>query len=343
MKINNLQGLRFLAFLLVFLNHTYGIIGIEKIFDFGARGVEIFFILSGYLTAYNYHGKIMDASIRGSILYASKKLKKFYLLHFVTFLAFLFLAVIKFYRTGMLSESIEKFLLNIFLNITLLKSWYYASAFSFNGVTWFLSSILFSYLFAPKVVNIFFNKKCSTVFFYFVFLFVIKLICDTIGYKILSYSCMGFVLYVNPFYRFIEFLLGYMSFLLFKSIELKEINISALQLIFLAFYFCSCVYFDNIWVPSLFVLCEIMLIFLSTLQRGVLDSILGNSFFVYLGNISFELYIFHCVVIEYILKLKNFFQLNYLNGYMILLLIFGITVYLSTVFRKVERKKCIEV
>lgn len=43
-KLNSIQGLRFIAFLLVFLNHSFWYLGMSKFFDFGARGVEIFFL-----------------------------------------------------------------------------------------------------------------------------------------------------------------------------------------------------------------------------------------------------------------------------------------------------------
>ncbi len=40
--LNNLQGLRFLAFILVYLNHAYWMVSSSKLFDYGARGVEVF-------------------------------------------------------------------------------------------------------------------------------------------------------------------------------------------------------------------------------------------------------------------------------------------------------------
>lgn len=36
---------------MIFLNHAGWLISDTKYFDFGARGVEIFFILSGYMMA----------------------------------------------------------------------------------------------------------------------------------------------------------------------------------------------------------------------------------------------------------------------------------------------------
>ena len=92
-KLNNLQGLRFIGFLLIFLNHSYWDLGIGKVFDFGARGVEIFFVLSGYLVAYNYTDKDLDSSFKGSLNYVYKKLKKFYALHLVTFVCFFYYTV----------------------------------------------------------------------------------------------------------------------------------------------------------------------------------------------------------------------------------------------------------
>lgn len=62
--------------MLIFLNHSYGYLGISKVFDFGARGVEIFFVLSGFLVAYNYADKDLDSSLKGSLIYMLRKVKK---------------------------------------------------------------------------------------------------------------------------------------------------------------------------------------------------------------------------------------------------------------------------
>ena len=99
-KLNSLQGLRLLAFLLIYLNHSFWLLGIGKIFDFGARGVEIFFVLSGFLVAYNYGDRVFDCSWKNCTLYAYNKLKKFYILHFITFLLFLYYPIKEYIRGG---------------------------------------------------------------------------------------------------------------------------------------------------------------------------------------------------------------------------------------------------
>ena len=75
MKLNNLQGIRFIGFVLIFLTHSYFIITDNKLFDYGARGVEIFFVLSGYLIAYNHSDKEIKSSFKDSLAYVYRKVK----------------------------------------------------------------------------------------------------------------------------------------------------------------------------------------------------------------------------------------------------------------------------
>lgn len=157
MKVfNNLQGLRFVAFALVFLNHTYWYLGMnKKIFDFGARGVEIFFVLAGFLVAYHYSDKELDCTLKGSFSCMYSKLKKFYVLHLMTFVCFFSTPFRKFLKGQLTEIQSMEFWVNSILNITLMKSWYPPAKFTFNGPTWFLSSILFAYFLVPSIVKFF--------------------------------------------------------------------------------------------------------------------------------------------------------------------------------------------
>lgn len=304
-RFNNLQGLRALGFLFIFLNHCYWLISKTKPFDFGARGVEIFFVLSGFLIAYHYSDKNLPGSWKDSWAFMIQKLKKFYVLHIITFLVMLVYLSYKFYLAGRIPYgNWSTFTSYAVLNITLLKSWYRPAAFSFNGVSWFLSSIIFMYFLTPKTIRFFKGRKYSEHVILFVFLLAIKFILDTWGYKIV-HAPDFFSWYLNPAYRFLDFLLGYASCLvLYKdkfnsSLYLPPQKIiSAIQLITLLIYLFACYFFNRLWLPAPFILLTLLLIYTCTIKNGIINYFLGNPLVVHLGNISFELFLIHKVVID---------------------------------------------
>ncbi|VEG71526.1 Acyltransferase family [[Pasteurella] aerogenes] len=327
-KLNNIQGLRFIAFTLVFFNHSWSLISSGKIFDYGARGVEIFFILSGYLIAYNYSSRINNinnTSWLSCLYYLKSKLKKFYFLHLFTF----FIAV---YVLGSNFTNNFEYVTNALLTLLMLKSWYQPAMFSFNGATWFISSMLFCWLFVPKIAIFFKDKSNSILFFYFIILFLIKLTIDTLVFRNGVRLPETISLYVFPPYRFIDFLLGYLSFLLFRDFQLRNssfIKISFLQSIFLIVILFVYIKMNNSFYYSQFLVFDVILIHLVFVRGGVFDYILGNRLFVHLGNISFELYILHG---EIIALLKKWLLPLGVGKLTIFLLVIGITMLLSEFF-----------
>lgn len=83
-----------------------------------------------------------------------QKVRKFYILHLITFIAILLLWLYRFHKFGIHYEGgIHEFILDGVLNLTLLQSWYDPAKFSFNGVSWFLSSIIFMYFCTPYLIH----------------------------------------------------------------------------------------------------------------------------------------------------------------------------------------------
>ena len=119
--------------------------------------------------------------LKSSFKYMWSKLQKFYVLHMLTFLVVL----CHMERHGFkYPDGVHGFIRDVFLNVTLLKSWYDPAEFTFNGVTWFLSCILFIYFCVPYIIHFFKSKKWrGTALLSFLILFMLTMTFDTMGYK----------------------------------------------------------------------------------------------------------------------------------------------------------------
>ena len=102
-RIDSLQGLRACGLLSIFFSHS-----VEGYASFGAAGVSIFLILSGFLLAYGYLQRdtaLRQPSLANNLRFAVQKIKKLYPLHLVTMLLTIFLILL---RPGLFSEANEK-------------------------------------------------------------------------------------------------------------------------------------------------------------------------------------------------------------------------------------------
>lgn len=80
--IYSIQALRGMAFGGVFASHS----GIKCFGGAGAWGVSVFLVLSGFIMTYSYYGsgRVELVSFRNNILFARDKIKRLYLLHFLS-------------------------------------------------------------------------------------------------------------------------------------------------------------------------------------------------------------------------------------------------------------------
>lgn len=319
----NIQGLRFLAALLVFANHSYFIISKNKVFEYGGRGVELFFVLSGFLMAFHYGKKEIDTSWIASIKYAYQKAKKFYALHLATFAVMAAFFLYKYLVAGTVYKGgAEACIRDVVLNLTLLKSWYWPSPFSFNGVTWFLSSLLFIYFLLPKTVSFFRKKSRSDIGLIFCGILLLKLVLNTCFAQKWFTPYPGFSAYTNPMYRYFDFLLGYLGFGLLHSEEKKSpALVNGIQGATLILYFGCCYFFNKLWSPVPFILAGLLLIYAFSLSGGFFDKLFGNKIMTHLGDISLEFFMIHQVIITILRgKVQKFFHNEILTFVMLLLL-----------------------
>lgn len=327
-KISNIQGMRVIAFLMIFFAHTFNtnpVVG-----PLGALGVQIFLVISGYLIAIRYGNKTFDNVWLDGLRYSWKKIKKFYLLHILTLSLFV---VQRLYR----DKEIDP--ISLILNITLTQAWYPPFSNDFNGVAWFLSAIVFIYFLVPFTVNFMSKKNTSQLLILLAVIFFFRVLVDSLAYRVFPEPLIQ-LLYFNPIYRYTEFLFGFIGALIFKNLDFDKEDrpkfFSAVQIFFIATYIIGCNFFfttlSYCWLPIMFLLLSTILVIILT--KSGIANILGVPPLVHLGNISFELFLLHGGFILFVSRVLKL-NLNEFSHVMILLLL---TIIAAEIFHKLTLK-----
>ncbi len=217
-RIAEFDFLRICAALMVFVTHIWAFLPF-KIPDFGARGVEIFFLLSGFLMFHRYKDRRVEASLPNCLKFGIKKIRPYYFLHIITML---FMVCLHIEQEGF--SYVTSNLLALIANITLLQSWIpiqsvYCGA---NGVSWFLSSILFCYfvfpLFLQKIKEIKNTEKSLAI----VCITLIFLAFMQVVYKENANYSHGYVFHFFPVYGLALFFMGMLVGSCFGRISTSE-------------------------------------------------------------------------------------------------------------------------
>ena len=142
--LNYIALIKFLSMILIIRWHIYP--RKHPRIDFGARMCEFLFVSSGFLIGYNYYEREMPATYHASCKYTYKHLRSFYPLHIINSLYCIYI-----YKGNFNLTDYEIFIFNFLL----LKVWsiYCSFAMGFNGITWFISALLFCYFLSPFLLG----------------------------------------------------------------------------------------------------------------------------------------------------------------------------------------------
>lgn len=318
-KILSLQGLRALAFIGIFTEHA----GITCL---GSWGVSCFLILSGFLMYYNY-GMIVETSkgcnyLKESITMALRKINKLYPLHCVT----LFVALCV-YLDNQKLDSIRHILIwigKLAFNLMLLQSWVPKGEFyfSFNAVSWYLSTIVVLYIGFPYIQKAINNVKSKyEILLQFIAVIAIQSIISVllIIYSeqvnnvpvTISDDLTKYVTYICPLYRMGDFYIGCLLGYVFKktSFCVKENRIiySVMEIIaFVSMYFLQGIYSGRVGILGndafryalLYTLQVMVLVMLVGINQGVISKyILSSRIMVFIGDLSGYAFLIHQLVI----------------------------------------------
>lgn len=318
-KIISLQGLRALAFIGIFIEHA-------GFMSLGAWGVSCFLVLSGFLMYYNY-GMLIDTSkdgysLRDNIVFAVRKIKKLYPLHCITLLV-----AICVYWDNQKLDGIKRVLIwgvKLVSNFTLLQSWIPKAEFyfSFNGVSWYLSTCVALYSVFPyirKAINKVKNK--NEIIFQFILVIAIQTAISVllIVYEeqvsnvpiAISDDVTKYVTYICPLYRMGDFYIGCLLGYIFKKkclfVKENKALFSVMEIMALfSIYFLEIVYrrkvsflgMDAFRYTLLYTLQVMILVILVGINKGVISKyILSSKIMVTIGNLSGYAFLIHQLVI----------------------------------------------
>ena len=299
--IKELTSLRFILILVIFFHHA-----LPNYPGGGDMGVACFFVLSGFCYALGYGRKVKaaDFDYRGFI---KSRLAKFYPLHWITLL--IAIPISLHLGLGWKNGAV------LGINALLLQSWFPWSSvyYSFNGVSWFLSDMVFLVAVFPFLYRMLDSRKGRWIL----------LLPASVVYCILCIwtpaELRNTVLYVNPVVRLCDFTVGILAGMWYLRLketvsvtESVQRHKTLLRIVSLASFLV--LLSMSVFIPEQYTLMAfifwpiavVMLVCISLNPGGLLSTPLLQR----LGQISFPFYMIHQLVIRYISILSDKADLN---------------------------------
>jgi peptidoglycan/LPS O-acetylase OafA/YrhL len=275
---------------------------IEYLFNQAYFGVSYFFILSGFvmIVAYGNSDKIEFGD------YIKRRFARIYPVYGLAIIILLTYFII-------LHRPIN--FIGLVLNIALVQSWIPGEALSFNSPGWSLSVEMFFYFSFPFLFNLFYKKYnldklilIVSTFFIFSQIVLHTLLYSTF-YKGFPSKSHDLIFYF-PLMHFSEFLIGNIAGMLFlkgpssRNFDFPIIGLIVLMVILLRFQIG--VNYHNGMLAFIF----IPLITLLSSNSGVLTRIFSMKVPVFLGEISYGIYILQKPTFDWINLIMRFLNIN---------------------------------
>lgn len=338
-KLYSLQGIRAIAFLCVFVFHavrtfpgkgrTYKVLSLAL----GPWGVSVFFILSGFVMTYSYWNRPPAVSLRDSMVFAAKKIKRLYPLH----LCMLAVGAVRLY----LQKKGRKMILRrLLITVPLLQTWFPVGYKAVNSVAWYLSVSLFLYFVFPFAYSFMKNENEGKAFLKIAGVFAAQMTGACLLYKYTA-ADIKWVTYCHPLFRLGDFVAGGLlasilmnhreavnrdsannqgsgaasGFAAAFTASLAEAAAAALCV------FC-CIYYtmvpkDLVWMKysCLFMPANLFLIYVFALSRGIFSNLLSGKVMLWLADFSVYAFLIHRLVIygffDFVTRILHLDQINY--------------------------------
>ena len=320
-KIPSLTGLRALAAFWVLMLHFGNAVTtgwpspFRRVFAGGFIGVDLFFVLSGFILSWNYLDTTGALNCTRAEFWRARAARILPLYYASLMLALPLFLLLQF-QQGNTPESIRSALITAASTLSLIQAWVKPSSNPWNNPAWSLSVEVALYLAFPLLAAWIWRKSLRRVF---------QITALTYGATIL-FALLFFALHghpsewkwepitdasiwipwlgCNPLVHFHELLLGALAYLVLRAEQTgaRKEWISGPQAVWIS---SAAVILLLIWrgpIPFMAVLVGIysplfaLLIYGLAKQQGLAAKILSTRTFVFLGEISFALYLTHLTV-----------------------------------------------
>jgi|CeladaMinimDraft_18_1061708.scaffolds.fasta_scaffold02042_2 peptidoglycan/LPS O-acetylase OafA/YrhL len=297
-NLNTLTTFRFLAAFGVFLHHLNQL-------SFGPLGVTFFFVLSGFILTYSYYEKAQQMNKNGIISFYIARIGRIYPVALLTFLISIPLVFNEY------SRDVFTFIAKAVAQLLLLQSYIPDSGvyYSFNGVAWSISTEMFFYMMFPFILKLLFRMKDYPRFYYALLVSIVTLefiIGWVLSNDIQDLNQAYWFIYISPFFRILDFLLGCSVAFIFLLKPLGKKSTAFYTAIeFLSIVLMVFVYINVSHVPGsmtygvVFIPFIAFMIFVFAHEKGLLSKLLQTKTLVYLGEVSFSFYMIHQLVFRY--------------------------------------------
>lgn len=350
-RLDALTSLRFFAAFLIVFHHSFGAFGFgqgwnERLPTYQA--VSFFFVLSGFILTYVYR-----------TFETKEDVWRFYIARFARIWPlhiFTLLLVVILFKSWYKSQAAVNpaFFKALAANIFLIQAWIPDRSYfwSFNAVSWSISTEFAFYLLFPFLILNFSRIWKRKLLLGFLLSVGIVVLCSLFDLPLESNARFGSfgLICIHPAVRIFDFLVGMASAVIYFKIAplyhpgkaiatcLEIVMLSAIILGMMSNQYLqllardllggqTCLWIDNgsaiALVTGLFIICFAM-------EKGLLSKGLSSPIFVFLGEISFSIYLLHQIFIRFFTSfIKPGLQISLWAAYLYFLLVLFISSYVT--------------
>jgi peptidoglycan/LPS O-acetylase OafA/YrhL len=292
--LNHIQFLRGISVILVFFYHLK-----LSYFDYGFLGVDIFFVISGFVITSIISKEIEQTKKFDFYNFYLRRFKRIYpVLFFI--LTISFFLIIFFQPLDLFLNNLKVYFFSLFgvsnFYYLFLKKDYFDTVFDDPFAhTWSLGVEEQFYIIFPLLLFFIlkYEKYVKSILILSLLVFI-GIVFSNIFVENIK------LIFYSPSFRFWEFLIGTLTFFLTKKIRIKNnyLSLSALLVLFLFVLIPK-----NINLPNtIFITCiltSIFILFYKKNENKLSNYIIENKPMLFLGNISYSFYLWHLPVIYF--------------------------------------------